>query len=238
MMIDKNKLRKYLEDYSLSVSDESVDMLDTFSEMLAEKNKYVNLTAIKDADGILVKHLLDSLLILKYADIADSASVIDVGCGAGFPSMPMLIARQDLNITFLDSTAKKLDFISSVLEALKLSGNVYHGRAEEVSRENVSRETFDYAVARAVANLSSLAELTLPFVKVGGYFIAMKGKESEAELDQAKGAIKLLGGKTESLNSFSLPDGSERNIIVIKKISQTPTKYPRSSSAILKKPLQ
>lgn len=237
-MIDKNKLRKYLGEYSLSVSDESIDMLDAFSEMLTGKNKSVNLTAIKDADGILVKHLLDSLLIFKYADIPEGASVIDVGCGAGFPSLPMLIARQDLNITFLDSTAKKLDFILSVLENLNLKGNVCHGRAEELSKENVSRETFDYAVARAVANLSSLAELTLPFVKVGGYFIAMKGKEGEAELEQAKGAIKLLGGKTESINPFSLPDGSERTIIVIKKISQTPTKYPRSSSAILKKPLR
>ena len=237
-MIDKNKLRKYLDEYSLAVSDESIEMLDTFSEMLVEKNKYVNLTAIKDAEGILIKHLLDSLLIFKYANISEGASVIDVGCGAGFPSLPMLIARQDLNITFLDSTAKKLDFISSVLECLNLNADVRHGRAEEVSKENVSRETFDYSVARAVANLSSLAELTLPFVKVGGYFIAMKGKEGEAELEQAKGAIKLLGGKTESVNCFSLPDGSERTIIVIKKISQTPTKYPRSSSAILKKPLQ
>lgn len=237
-MINKSELKKYLGEYSLPVSDESIDALDTFSEMLIEKNKSVNLTAIKDADGILIKHLLDSLLIFKYADFAENASVIDVGCGAGFPSLPMLIARNDLNITFLDSTAKKLGFISEVLEALNLKGEVCHGRAEELSKENVSRETFDFAVARAVANLSSLSELTLPFVKVGGYFIAMKGKEGEAELEQAKGAIKTLGGKTESVNSFTLPDGSERTIIVIKKISQTPTKYPRASSAILKKPLK
>ena len=237
-MINKSELKKYIGEYSLPVSDESIDALDTFSEMLIEKNKSVNLTAIKDADGVLIKHLLDSLLIFKYADFAENASAIDVGCGAGFPSLPMLIARNDLNVTFLDSTAKKLGFISEVLKALNLKGEVCHGRAEELSKENVSRETFDFAVARAVANLSSLSELTLPFVKVGGYFIAMKGKEGEAELEQAKGAIKTLGGKTESVNSFTLPDGSERTIIVIKKISQTPTKYPRASSAILKKPLK
>ncbi len=237
MMINKSELKKYLEEYSLAVSDKSIDMLDAFSEMLIEKNKSVNLTAIKDANGVLIKHLLDSLLVFKFADIPKGASIIDVGCGAGFPSLPMLIARQDLDITFLDSTAKKLDFISSVLDTLKLNGSVCHGRAEELSKENVSRETFDFAVARAVANLSSLSELTLPFVKIGGYFIAMKGKEGEAELEQAKVAIKALGGKTESVNSFTLPDGSERTVIAIKKISQTPTKYPRSSSAILKKPL-
>lgn len=237
-MIDKTRLREYLNEYEIPVSDESIDMLDTFSEMLVERNKSVNLTAIKDSDGILIKHLLDSLLIFKYARIPDGASVIDVGCGAGFPSLPMLISRQDLDMTFLDSTAKKLGFISDVLNELDLKANVCHGRAEELSRKNVSRETFDFAVARAVANLSSLSELTLPFVKVGGYFIAMKGKEGEEELESAKAAIKTLGGKTESLNSFKLPDGSERTIIVIKKISQTPTKYPRSSSAILKKPLK
>lgn len=238
MMIDKNKLRDYLNEYEIEISAESINMLDTLSEMLIEKNKSVNLTAIKDADGVLIRHLLDSLLVFKYMDFARGASVIDVGCGAGFPSLPMLIARNDLNITFLDSTAKKLDFISSVLAKLNLKGEVCHGRAEELSKENVSRETFDFALARAVANLPSLCELTLPFVKPGGFFIAMKGKEGEEELEQAKVAIKTLGARTESFNSFVLPDGSSRTIIVIKKISQTPTKYPRASSAILKKPLK
>ena len=237
-MIDKNKLRGYLSEYAISLNEESINMLDIFSEMLVQRNKSVNLTAIKDPDGILIKHLLDSLTIFKYAEFSQGAALIDVGCGAGFPSLPMLIARQDLDVTFLDSTAKKLDFISDVLNELGLKGNVRHGRAEELSRKNVSRETFDFAVARAVANLSSLSELTLPFVKVGGYFIAMKGKEGKEELESAKAAIKTLGGKTESLNCFKLPDGSERSIIVIEKISQTPTKYPRSSSAILKKPLK
>ena len=147
MMINKSELKKYLEEYSLAVSDKSIDMLDAFSEMLIEKNKSVNLTAIKDANGVLIKHLLDSLLVFKFADIPKGASIIDVGCGAGFPSLPMLIARQDLDITFLDSTAKKLDFISSVLDTLKLNGSVCHGRAEELSKENVSRETFDFAVS-------------------------------------------------------------------------------------------
>ena len=205
--------------------------------MLTERNKVVNLTAIKEPDEIAVKHILDSLLIFKYADFFKNAKVIDVGCGAGFPSLPMLIARKDLKMTFLDSTAKKLKFIEDSLDDLGLSATVLHARAEEESRNNVSRETYDFAVARAVANLRSLSELTLPFVKPGGYFIAMKGKEGEEELESAKNAIKELGGKTESLNSFTLPDSSARTVIVIKKLSQTPTKYPRSSTAISKKPL-
>ena len=151
--------------------------------------------------------------------------------------MPMLIARNDLRMTFLDSTGKKLNFIQNCLEALLLPGRTLHARAEEQARKDVSRETYDFAVARAVANLRSLCELTLPFVKCGGSFIAMKGKEGKEEMKDAETAIQTLGGKTQALHAFVLPDGSERTIIVIKKISQTPTKYPRTATAILKKPL-
>lgn len=236
-MINTSSLKNYFEEYGLSISDKAVEQLDRFAFLLSERNKVVNLTAIKEPEDIAVKHLLDSLLIFKYAFFPENSKVIDVGCGAGFPSLPMLIARNDLKMTFLDSTAKKLKFIEDSLEDLGLHATLLHSRAEEESRKNVSRETYDFAVARAVANLRSLSELTLPFVKPGGYFIAMKGKEGEEELECAKNAIKVLGGKTESFNSFTLPDGSARTIIVIKKLSQTPTKYPRSSTAISKKPL-
>ena len=236
-MIDKSQLKKYGNDYGIELSDTVIDTLDVLSSLLVERNKQVNLTAIKDPEGIAVKHLLDSLLVFKYADIPAGAKVIDVGCGAGFPSLPMLIAREDLQMTFLDSTGKKLRFIEDTLTELSLQGTVLHARAEEEARKNVSRETFDFAMARAVANLRSLCELTLPFVKPGGYFIAMKGKEGGEELEAAKAAIKTLGGKTAAVNEVTLPDGSERNIILIKKISQTPTKYPRTATAILKKPL-
>ena len=236
-MIDQNKLKQYLAEWDLAYSDEVLQNLDRFTELLLERNQSVNLTAIKEPDAFLVKHILDSLLIFKYVSFPESAKVIDVGCGAGFPSMPMLIARNDLKMHFLDSTQKKLCFIEDALAVLQLSGTVIHTRAEEYGKKNVSRETFDFAVARAVANLSSLCELTLPLVKPGGYFVAMKGKEGEEELEQAKAAIKTLGGKTQALYAFALPDGSGRTIIVIKKISQTPTKYPRNAAAILKKPL-
>ena len=236
-MIDTFKLKQYLTEYGLEDCLPATEALDTFAALLTERNTQVNLTAITEPNAVLVKHLLDSLLIFKCADFAQQAKVIDVGCGAGFPSLPMLIARNDLQMTFLDSTAKKLQFISDTLEALHLQGEVLHARAEEQAKKSVSRETYDFAVARAVANLRSLSELTLPFVKPGGCFIAMKGKEGEEELEQAKTAIKTLGGKTQALHSLTLPDGSARSNIVIKKISQTPTKYPRGAAAILKKPL-
>lgn len=236
-MIDTQLLQQYCSEYNIAQSEEALAALDTFSELLMERNKVVNLTAIKQPQEIAVKHLLDSLSVFAFVAFPQGTSVIDVGCGAGFPSLPMLIARNDLKMTFLDSTAKKLQFIEDTLATLELSGTVLHARAEEQAKKDVSRETFDFAVARAVANLRSLAELTLPFVKVGGSFVAMKGKEGEEELEQAKAAIKTLGGKTQAVHNFTLPDGSARTVIVIKKISQTPTKYPRASTAIAKKPL-
>lgn len=236
-MIDKNLLKKYLTEYNIEQSDEIIDNLDLFSDLLMEWNEKINLTAIKDPEGIAVKHLLDSLLIFAYEDFPDKAKIIDVGCGAGFPSLPMLISRNDLKMTFLDGTGKKLKFIDAVLNELNLNGATLHGRAEEESRKNVSRETYDYAVARAVAELRVLYEYTLPFVKVGGKFIAMKSKKSDEEIATAENALETLGGKLESVKSFSLPDGSERTIIIVKKISQTPTNYPRPSTKISKKPL-
>ena len=140
-MIDKLKLTEYLKEYGIEQRAQVIDELDKFSELLTERNKVVNLTAIKEPEEIAVKHLLDSLLIFKYADFPEGAAVIDVGCGAGFPSLPMLIARKDLKLTFLDSTGKKLNFIDDVMSELSLSGQTLHARAEEQSRKNVSRET-------------------------------------------------------------------------------------------------
>lgn len=236
-MIDKKQLSEYLTQAGIPQNETVIEKLDRFAAMLVERNKLVNLTAITDPEGVAVKHLLDSLLAFKYADFAQGAKVIDVGCGAGFPSMPMLIARNDLQMTFLDSTGKKLTFIEDCLKELDLEATVLHVRAEEQAKKNVSRETYDFAVARAVANLRSLCELTLPFVKVGGSFVALKGKEGKEEWEQAQNAIAQLGGKTEEVFAYTLPDASERTLILIKKISQTPTKYPRASTAIMKKPL-
>lgn len=236
-MIDTSRLKEYLKDYGIAQSDAVIDKLDSFADLLVQANKKINLTAITEPEDMSVKHLLDSLMIFKYVCFPQGAKVIDVGCGAGFPSMPMLIARNDLQMTFLDSTGKKLKFIEDCLKRLDLSAETLHARAEEQARREVSRETCDFAVARAVANLRSLSELTLPFVKVGGYFVAMKGKEGAEEMKAAEAAVQTLGGSIEALHAFTLPDGSERTIILIKKISQTPTKYPRASTAIIKKPL-
>ena len=236
-MIDKKQLSEYLVQAGIPQSETVIEKSDRFAAMLVERNKVVNLTAITDPEGVAVKHLLDSLLVFRYVDFAQGAKVIDVGCGAGFPSMPMLIARNDLQMTFLDSTGKKLAFIEDCLTELNLEAAVLHARAEEQAKKNVSRETYDFAVARAVANLRSLCELTLPFVKVGGCFAALKGKEGKEEWEQAQNAIAQLGGKTENVFAYTLPDASERNLILIKKISQPPTKYPRASTAIIKKPL-
>ncbi|MBE6818874.1 MAG: 16S rRNA (guanine(527)-N(7))-methyltransferase RsmG [Ruminococcaceae bacterium] len=236
-MIDTKQVSQYLEEAGIPQRETVIEQLDRFAALLVQRNKAVNLTAITDPEGIAVKHLIDSLMVFKYAHFPQGAKVIDVGCGAGFPSMPMLIAKNDLQMTFLDSTGKKLAFIEDCLETLGLEATVLHARAEEQARKNVSRETFDFAVARAVANLRSLCELTLPFVKPGGCFLALKGKEGKEEWKQAQNAIAQLGGKTQELFAYTLPDASERTMILIKKISQTPTKYPRASTAIMKKPL-
>ncbi len=234
--MQKDLPSSYLKKYGAELSAETFDMLDRFAELLSQWNKKFNLTAITEPEAVAQKHLLDSLSIFEYIDFPQGASVIDVGCGAGFPSLPMLIARKDLNMTFLDSTRKKLVFIEAVLEELGLNGTTLHLRAEEAAKKEY-RESFDFAVARAVAPLRTLCEYTLPFVKHGGYFAAMKGKEAEAELREAENALNLLGGKKEDVFSFSLPDGSLRSIILIKKVSHISSKYPRASSVILKKPL-
>ncbi len=235
-MMQQDSPSSYLKKYGVKLNTETFDKLNRLVEILLQWNEKINLTAITEPEAVAQKHLFDSLSVLKYIDFPQGASIIDVGCGAGFPSLPMLIARNDLNITFLDSTRKKLVFIEAALEELGLNGTILHLRAEEATK-NEYREIFDYAIARAVAPLRTLCEYTLPFVKPGGYFVSMKGKEAEAELREAKNALHLLGGKTEHIFSFSLPDGSARSIILIKKISHISSKYPRASSVILKKPL-
>ncbi len=163
--------------------------------------------------------------------------MIDVGTGAGFPGIPWKIARSDLKVTLLDSLNKRIGFLNEVLSSLSLTGQAVHMRAEDGGRKQEYRERFDFATARAVANLALLAEYCLPYVKVGGYFAALKGGEIDEELEQAKYAVRLLGGKCRKVFSYSLPDGSSRSLVLTQKISQTSTKYPRSSSQMTKKPL-
>ena len=237
-MIPKEFLSEQLEVFGIPQPSEVVEKLDLFSDLLVEKNKVLNLTAITEPKEIAVKHFLDSLSVLKFVSFGQGESIIDVGTGAGFPSIPLMIARPDLKITMLDSTKKRLDFIEEVMDKLGLSGKTLHMRAEQAGKEKEYRENFDKAVSRAVAGMNRLCEYCLPFVKPGGEFIAMKGRGGSEELEEAAGAIKLLSAQEETQNRFNLPGSEERNIIVIKKISHISPKYPRASSKISKAPLK
>lgn len=225
------------EKLGISLTDEQLSLFEKLSELLVEQNKTMNLTAITDPDGIAVKHFADSISALSAYDFAENAKVLDVGTGAGFPSIPLLIARPDLEMTMIDSTAKKLRYVASTVETLGLSAEVLHTRAEEAGQSKEYRESFDIVCSRAVAALNVLCEYCLPFVKVGGVFLAMKAAKVQEEIADAKNAIKTLGGKIVAEKSFTLSDGGERTIVVIKKISQVPSKYPRVSAQIAKKPL-
>ncbi len=234
-MINKEMLKAYSANYGVSLSEMELDRFDYLCQRLLRWNEHVNLTAITDPDEIVIKHFVDSLTLMPYTDLPHGANVIDVGCGAGFPGLPIIIHRPDLNITFLDSVGKKLSFISEALSNSGLLGETVHVRAEELAHQKTHREKFDLAVSRAVASLNILAEYCLPFVKPGGYFIAMKGAQDEVEL--GSNAIKQLGGEIEQVVSLKLPNNDERNLIIVKKISQTSSKYPRKSKKISTKPL-
>ncbi len=236
-MVNSNLLISDAEKLGVSLTDEQVKLFEKLSDLLVEQNKTMNLTAITDPDGIAVKHFADSISALSAAEFAPNAKVLDVGTGAGFPSIPLLIARPDLKMTMIDSTAKKLKYVASTVETLGLNAEVLHTRAEEAGQSKEYREKFDIVCSRAVAALNVLCEYCLPFVKVGGVFLAMKGAKAQEEIADAKNAIKTLGGKITGEKSFTLSDGGERTIVVIKKISQVPPKYPRVSAQIAKKPL-
>ena len=237
-MIDKEKLKEYALGFGVTLDETALTRFDVYAERLAEKSRVMNLTTITEPDEIVIKHFIDSLSVLSAVTLPKCAQVMDVGTGAGFPGTSLLIARPDLIVTLLDGTKKKLDFITEALDAIGLSGQTVHARAEEAGQAPAYREKYDLVTARAVANLRELTEYCLPFVKIGGVFVAMKSIRSGAETEQAESAIKLLGGGETAVKSFLLPDGSERNLIIIRKISQTPTKYPRPSAKIAKQPLR
>lgn len=232
-MLPEFELSCYLfEQSGLSLTKELYGKLDIYAEFLIEYNKNVNLTAITDPKEILLKHFIDSILLCKYADIPLNSTIVDVGTGAGFPSVPLKLYRSDLRITLLDSLNKRINFLKQLCGKLDIDAEFIHGRAENISKMPEYRERFDFSCARAVANMSLLSELCIPFIKVGGIFLAMKGPNEDITLGY--NAVKLLGGVVESNISYTL-NGEERRISVVKKISQTPTKYPRNSSQIKKK---
>lgn len=209
--------------------------LEKYADLLVEWNEKINLTAIVDPEGIAVKHFLDCLMIFKYVDIPKGASIIDIGTGAGFPGVVIKIARPDIKLTLMDSLQKRINFLDTLCSELGLDVTTIHSRAEDIKPQQ--REGYDFAVARAVANMRVLTEYCLPYVKVGGSFIAMKGSTAAEEVKEATKAIATLGGKLEAENLFELLEFGGRGIINVKKISQTLTKYPRNSGKISKQPL-
>ena len=234
----KNIIKEKAEAVEISVSDDLIEKLEVYAKELKEWNEKINLTAITDDEGIAVKHFIDSLMLLKYVDIPENSKIIDVGTGAGFPGLVIAATRPDVKVTLLDSTGKKLKVVNDIGEKMGLSNyEILNMRAEEAGQKKEYREIYDFATARAVAELRVLSEYCLPFVKQNGYFISMKGALADKEIENASNALKTLSGKIEEKYNFNLCDAGERNIIKIKKISQIPTKYPRVSAQIAKKPL-
>ena len=228
--------RENIKISGVAVSEKAEAALDRFAAMLIETNEKFNLTAITDPDGIAVKHFADSLSPMAVCDFAPGKKVLDIGTGAGFPGMPLLIANPGINLTFMDSTAKKLAFVRDCLDALGLEAQILNARAEDEGKDGDYRESFDIVISRAVAPLNILCEYALPFVNAGGVFIAMKGAGGKEELEGAKNAIGILGGKIKSETQINLTDG-ERHLIVIEKTAATPQVYPRAGGKIKKNPL-
>lgn len=237
MIYNSSLLLSDAEKLGLSVSSQQLDRFEKLAELLVEQNKTMNLTSITDPDGIAVKHFADSISVLSAFEFKSGAKVLDVGTGAGFPGIPLLIMRPDIDLTMLDSTAKKLKYVANTVDSLGLNANVLHSRAEEAAQKPEYRESFDIVCSRAVAALNILCEYCLPFVKKDGIFAAMKGAKAQEEIEVANNAIKTLGGVIIDKKSFTLSDGAERTIIIIKKISQNLPNYPRPSAQIAKKPL-
>lgn len=222
------------------VSDaEKIEKFEKYHKLLIEWNEKMNLTAITDEKDVATKHFLDSVAAFDSGVIKDDAKIIDVGTGAGFPGIPLKIFKSDLDVTLMDSLNKRITFLNEVIGELDLKGiKTIHSRAEDLGKKEQHRETYDIAISRAVANLASLSELCLPFVKVGGYFVSMKGPKASEEIGDAKKAIKLMGGEYVETINYSLPDTDlEHNLVIIKKVSSTPKKYPRNAPKPIKEPL-
>lgn len=234
-MIDTARLAEKCSTWNISLSAAQLAQLDRYAALLVDYNRKVNLTAITDPEGIEDRHFVDSLLLANQPEV--TGRVVDVGSGAGFPGVVAKICKPELELTLLEPTGKRLDFLRMACTELGLTGVEFvKERAEEAARKQW-RERFDIAVARAVAAMPVLCEYCLPLVKPGGVFIAMKGPDAAAECAAAAAALKTLGGGTPALRAFTLPDGSARRLAVCRKISQTPTQYPRNGGKIAKKPL-
>ena len=237
MNYNTTKFINDLKAIGIELSVEQLEQFLTYYEMLIEKNKVMNLTAITDFDEVLEKHFEDSLSLIQAVDLEKSQEVIDLGTGAGFPGIPLKIAFPNLQITLADSLNKRILFLDDVIRELGLTGiDTVHGRAEDLAKNSNYREKFDLCVSRAVANLSTLSEYCLPFVKIGGKFISYKAGECDEEVAASKSSIFLLGGKISDIKKFELGE-SGRAFVIIDKVSGTPKKYPRKAGTPSKDPL-
>ena len=232
-----DKFIEELNKISISLTDVQLEQFRIYYEMLVKKNKVMNLTGITEWDEVLEKHFLDSISLIRAVDLNQELTVMDMGTGAGFPGIPLKIAFPKLKVTLADSLNKRVLFLQEVIDALKLEGiEAIHGRAEDLARDKKYREQYDLSVSRAVANLSTLSEYCLPFVKIGGQFISYKSGEIEEELAASKSAFFLLGGKIKDTMKFELGE-SGRSFIIIDKVNGTPKTYPRKAGTPSKKPL-
>ena len=232
-----NLIADKCSDFGAEIDATKARQLNLYGNLLLEWNQKMNLTAITDPADIVIKHFFDCILFFKHIDVPQNAKIIDVGTGAGFPGMVLKIMRPDIDLTLLDGLNKRLVFLKEVLKEIGLSAEVIHTRAEDGGKNPLYREQYDFAVARAVARHNVLSEYCLPYVKVGGKFVAMKGPAAETEISESKKAVELLGGATPVIICEKLPSDEERSFIITKKISQCAPKYPRISAKISKQPL-
>lgn len=236
---DTLQFKKDLNTFGVSLTEKQIHQFLRYYELLVDKNQVVNLTAITEYEDVLKKHFVDSISLVKAMDLSNDLSIIDVGTGAGFPGLALRIAYPNLKVTLLDSLNKRIQFLNEVIDALGLTGvDTVHGRAEDFAKPGKLREKYDLCVSRAVANLSTLCEYCLPFVKVGGLFVSYKSEKISEELASANNAVFILGGRVERQVEFMLPDSEVyRNLVLIKKEKESPAKYPRKAGLPAKDPL-
>lgn len=239
-----NKLVNICNKINIEISDDQINCFEKYYELLIEKNKVMNLTAITDKEDVIVKHFIDSIALIPYLkdkgiNTNNELKIIDIGTGAGFPGLPLKIMMPDVKFTLLDSLNKRVSFLNEVIDELKLKDiEALHGRAEDYASDNKYREKYDICVSRAVANLSTLSEYCIPFVKEDGFFISYKAGESEEEINNSKNAIKILGGKINKVEEFVLlGTDASRVFVFIRKQELTDKKYPRKAGVPAKKPL-